>query len=124
AAARIGAVEQILVRPLKVEEIGQGVANLRILEQGLARVEGKALHALRGLIGDLLFLEKAGGERRAVVADGPILRDILDADIELPGLERVERDRWVAVLIVPDRIEIEAPARDRQILTPIVGVAL
>ena len=121
AGALIGAVKQILVRPFEVEGIGQGLAHPRVLKDRPAQIEAKALHAARQLVGDLLLLDQAGAQGRAVIAGRPILRRILDPRIVLPGLERFERDRRVAIIVVADRIEIIAALVDRQIGAPIIG---
>src|SRR5258708_2896519 len=53
-----------------------------------------------------------------------VLRGRRQAEVDLAALERLERDRAVAIIVVAHRVEIEAAARHRQILRPIVRIAL
>ena len=65
-------------------------------------VEDEALHAGAALGRDLQLDDQALVQRRAVIAGGPEARAVLDPQVELPGLERLERHVRVAVVFVAD----------------------
>src|SRR5439155_27006348 len=117
----VGAVKQILVRPFEVEGIGQRLTHPRVLKERPAQVVAETLHAARQLVRDLLFLDQPLAQGRAVMSGGPGLRLVLEADIVLPGLEGLERDRPVAIIVVPDYVDIGAAFAHRQVGTPVIG---
>ena len=58
-----------------------------------------------------------------VIRRGPAVGAELVAMVVLAGLERLERDAGVAVVVVTDLVEIVVAGADRQVLAPVVGIA-
>ncbi|MNC28414.1 hypothetical protein D3C75_766180 [compost metagenome] len=69
---------------------------------------------------DLRLDHVAAAHRREVVAVGPVLRLVLDVDVELAGLEGFEGHRAVAIELVLDAVDVVLAAVDRQVLAPVV----
>src|SRR6185503_3280026 len=61
-----------------------------------------------------------GRDRRKIVTRGPVLRAVLDAPIELVGLERLERDGCVAKINEAYLVEVVGADALRNVLAPIV----
>jgi len=71
-------------------------------------------------MGGFQFCQKSFFSLRDIVGSGPDFRRIFGAEIESTGFEGFDRDRGVAVIVIPDHIEIIAADVDRQILAPII----
>ncbi|MNY55790.1 hypothetical protein D3C86_1917990 [compost metagenome] len=67
---------------------------------------------------DLRTDHLAARNRRKAVAVGPVLRLLLDIEVELTGLEGFEGHMAVAVELHLDPIEVVLAAIDRQFLAP------
>ena len=94
------------------------------MNSGPARVHAEALHAGRQVMGQQLLLHQALLHRREIIGRRPLLGDVLLAEIDLPGLERLQRHRPVAEILGAPGVEIGQPAHHRQVLRPDVGHAL
>src|SRR3546814_17764097 len=84
----------------------------------------EALHAGGAAVLQLLLLDRAARDLRRVVGRGPGLRGVLHPEVLSAGLEGIERDRGVAVVLVMHGIEVEAADPRRLVLRPIVLDAL
>ena len=123
-ASAVLAVEERAVGPLGVEAVAERLAHAPILKERTPQIEGVALHSVGSIVGNLVLLERAVAHRRDVVRGGPILRRRFQTQVVRAGLQRLERDGHVAVVVEAQRVEVVAPAVHRQILAPIVGDAL
>ncbi len=117
-------MEQITVAPLEIEGVGQRLAHPGVLEQRPAQVVREALHPGRQLVGKSLFFHQSPTQRRKLVASRPLLGDVLDPQIVGARLERLQRHGDVAVIVVAQATEIIQTPIDRQILAPVVRIAL
>ena len=86
-----------------------------------SRVEPERLHAGRALVVDQLLDHPAVGDVRNVVGRAPFLRVVLAAEVELAGLERLDRDGGVAVAVVSNDVDVVLSSIDREIAAPVVG---
>src|SRR3546814_20578219 len=84
----------------------------------------EALHAGGAAVLQLLLLDRAARDLRHVVGRGPGLRGVLHPEVVSAGLEGLERDRGVAVVLVMHGIEVEEADPRRMVLRPIVLDAL
>ncbi|MNV09083.1 hypothetical protein D3C71_995690 [compost metagenome] len=120
AGAEVGAVEQLFVGPLEIEQQTECLTHPHILKHRATQVEDEALHAGRVAVGDLFLDQAAFGNRRDVVGVGPVLCGHFQPVIELSGLQRFERDGVVAVVIGGHRVEVVEATVDRQVLAPVI----
>ena len=122
--AGVLAVEQVRVAPLEVERMGQRMAHAPVGEFRPSRVEPERLHAGGDLVVDQLPDHPAVRDVREVVGGAPFLRVVLAAEVELAGLERLDRDGGVAVVVVANDVDVVLSAVDREVAAPVVGHAL
>ena len=73
------------------------------------------------MVADLLFLHQALLQRREVVGGGPLLGDVLLAEVDLSGLERLQRHGGVAEIFGPHGVEVAQPLAGRLIPCPPIG---
>ena len=118
--ALVRIAEQRAVGPLEVEHQAQRFANPGVSEGRSPGVHEQALTLGRDLMRDLRLDHLATAHGREVVAVGPVLRLMLDVDVELAGLEGFERDVAVAVELDLHAIEIVLAAIDRQVFAPVI----
>jgi hypothetical protein len=118
--AFVGVAEQRAVGPLEVEHQTQRFAGLHVRKRGAAGVHEQTLALGRDLMRNLRLDHVATAYRGEVVAVGPVLRLMLDVDVELANLERFEGDVAVAVELDFHAIEVVLAAIDRQILAPVI----
>ena len=121
--ALVGAVEQAAVDPFGVEQEDERAAHPGILEHGPARVEDESGHAGRQARRELAFDDAAVLGGREAIALDPAGGVVLGPHVDLAGLEGFEQRGGVAEILDADLIEIETPARDREVARPPVGVA-
>ncbi|MNO98318.1 hypothetical protein D3C76_900630 [compost metagenome] len=118
--ALVGAEEQLLVGPLEVEQLDDRLAHAHVLEHRAADVEGVALHAPGILVVQLLADDAAVAHGGGVVGGRPVLRDAFLDEVELAGLERLQRHGEVAVGVDHHGIEVVEAAVHRQVVAPVV----
>ena len=73
---------------------------------------------------DLKLPDKALLARREVVGRGPVARGILEAEVEIAGLEGLQCHRLVAIVVVDQPSDIVSADVDRYLATPVVVDAL
>ncbi|MCY1420337.1 hypothetical protein D9M71_359530 [compost metagenome] len=118
--ALVGAAEQRAVGPFKVEHQPQRFTDLGVRESRTAAVHEQALGLGRDLMGNLRLDHLAAAYGGEVVAGVPVLRLVLDIDVEFTGLERLERHDAVAVELDLHAVEVVLAAIDRQVLAPVI----
>ena len=123
AGAGIGAVEQLLVGPLEVQQQAQGFPYPHILEHRTTQVEDEALHAGGQAVGDFFTDQATFAYRWGVVGRCPVFGAAFQPIIELPCLECLQGDGVVSVVIDRHLVEVVEAAVDRQVLAPVVLVA-
>ncbi len=115
---RIGVEHQVLVRPLEIERVGEGLPDSNVLELRAPGVDHPGLHAGGPLVRDALALDAAILDRGEVVARRPDARRELLAERVALGGETFEGGVAVAVVVIPQHVEIELTAGDRQVGAP------
>ena len=122
--ALVGAVEQGAVGPFKIKHKAQGLTGFVLRKGGAATVHKQPLGLCRDLVGNFGLDHIAAAYRREVIAIGPVLGLVLDVNVELAGLERLEGDIAVAVELHFNPVEVVFAAVDRQVGAPPVLDAL
>ena len=120
AIALVRAEEHLFVGPLEVEQQADGFAYAGVLEYRAAQVEDETLHAPGAVVMQFFADDAAVAHRRRLVGGGPVLRDALFVEVELPGLEGFQGDGQVAVGIYNHGIEVVEAAIDRQVPRPVI----
>ena len=110
----------VLVGPLEVEGEADRFADARVLELFAAGVEIPALRAGRRAVVQRLLLHPSLVEGGEIVAVGPDARGVLLVEVDRAGLERLEGDLPLAVILEAQAAEIVLADVDRQVLGPIV----
>src|SRR6185437_16520011 len=114
----------VLVGPLEVERVDQGLPHARILELLAAGIDEPALPSRWRFIGQGLELDTPVLCCRKVVARGPDARsELLAKQVVLRG-ETFERHVAIAIELEAHGVEIEAAAIDRQIGRPPIPDAI
>ena len=122
--ALVGAVKQVLIGPLEIEGIGQRSPDLTVFEHIAPGVENERLHTLRIFVRDQTLVDHAAVDRRQVVRRGPFLGDVFGKEVDLAGLERLALHAAVSVVLVVHDAVIVLAAVHRQILAPVIRVAV
>ena len=104
--------------------MGERVAHPPVRKLRPSRVEPERLHAGGALVIDEVLDHPAVLDVRNVVGGPPFLRIVLAAEVELAGLERLDRDGGVAVVVVADDVDVVLSPVDGEVATPVVGHAL
>ncbi len=95
-----------------------------VAELGTPGIQNEGLHDTGAADRKFLLDDTLVDHRRKIIGRRPIPRDVLDAPIDLVGLERFERHRRVAEIFVAQLVEIIPADIHRQVLAPIVLDAL
>src|SRR5262249_51211821 len=115
--------EIIVVDPLEIEQLQDGLTHARIRKNRPSRVEDETIHALRESVRHVFLDDLASAQCRELVSHLPTSRIGLDAQIVEPLLERLEMSVAVAVVVEANGVEIPKAAIDRQVASPIIIVA-
>src|SRR5262249_45540596 len=113
----------------EIEGVVQSLAQPRTGEFGAQQVEAPALPAGGQVIRNLLALHAAVADGRKIIAGGPGARGEFFAEQVALGLESLEADVAVAIILVANDVEIVLPDVDRQVRAPpvchplILGIA-
>ena len=121
--AAIEPEEVIAVDPFEIEQQRQGLAYPDVGKHRPSGVEHQEFRRLRhpGLDGVADHLAAADG--RKIVSVVPAQRLGLDAEVVEAALERLELAVGLAIEVEPDLVEIPQAPVDREIASPIVGIA-
>ena len=113
-------MEQRLVRPFEIKGIIHRLAHAGVAEDRPAGVHREALHAGRQLMGDFPLHHQPLALGREIIGGRPFLGAVLLAEIIGAGLEGLDGDGGVAVVVEADAVVIMAALVDPQILAPVV----
>src|SRR5690606_24326829 len=122
AAVLIG--EKVAVSPFEVEQQPQSLPDTTVGENRTARVEHEAEHVGWRAFFKAVLDDTALFYSREIIKLFPSSRVCFDEDIQQPLLERLKQGCLVSVIFNRQRIEVVETALRRQILAPIVRVAL
>jgi len=121
--ALVRAIGELLVRPFEIERVGERLSHIPVREHGTAGVEDKPLHALRSLMGEHFLHHAPVLHRRGCISGFPELGGVFKAVVVFACKKRLQRHVGVLIVIEPYFFEIEPPAVDGQILSPVIGIA-
>ncbi|MNN18147.1 hypothetical protein D3C81_1313520 [compost metagenome] len=120
----VGVVIQRLVHPVEIESQCERFAHPRIGEQRAPHIEGHPAGVLRRLIGFILFDNVIASEITALVLSRPTFWRTFDAEVVGTGLEGLQCDFVIQIVVVADAVEVKAAAVDRQVGGPIIAYPL
>ena len=99
-------IKEVGVHPLKVEGVVEGHTHPPVAEKGALNIEHEGLHRLGDIMGNFLFYYVTLVEIGPVIQCCPVFGYILPVDIIFAGLEGLEGDILIAVVVVADEIEV------------------
>src|SRR5215831_11216136 len=114
----IGPVHDLLVGPLEIECIDEGLPQTLILQFFPSRIEEPTLRARGGIVWNNIALDAPLADRRKVIARCPSPRGKFFPEQIASGSESLEGNFAIAVIFVAHDVKIVLPARDRQVGTP------
>ncbi len=120
--ARIGAGEQVLVRPVEVEQACDGTPDGRIPEYGTTRVHHHAVHAGRQAGPERIPDHAPVADGREVVAGCPARSGRFDLDVDDALLEGLEERVRVAEIVDPDLVVVVEAPLGWLVACPVFGV--
>src|SRR3546814_926183 len=110
--------------PFEVEQEPEGFTDAAVLQLRAADIEDEALHSRRVLVRNFVTNDPTVPHRWYVIGGGPAFGCAFLPIIKVPGLERLQGDGVVAVVIEIDVIEVVETAIHREVLAPVVLYAL
>ncbi len=115
---------QAFVGPFKVIGERDGLPHAAVLHHVPAKVEDDSRRAGRGAIGQFRLDDLAVVHAGKIVAARPFLAVSLAAECIFAGLEGFEGSGVITKVFDPYPVKVVAPDVERQILAPVVGIAL